>query len=99
MMALFRVRRMSAAFSISPWASVRAALQSIMGALVRSRRAFTAAADTALGSIPEGIGSYSFYETVQHRAVRRAGPTARTHRELWPRRQRGLGWAQRLTAS
>src|SRR5438067_8180345 len=38
-------RRISTALSMSPPASVRAALQSIIGWLVRSRRALTAAAE------------------------------------------------------
>src|SRR6516162_1869052 len=48
MMALFRLRRSSVAFSISPFASISAALQSIMGALVRLRKAMTAAAEIVL---------------------------------------------------
>src|SRR5438093_10624435 len=47
-MAEFFLRRMSTALSMLPSASVRAALQSIMGALVRSRRVFTAAAEIVL---------------------------------------------------
>src|SRR5262249_52630145 len=43
--SLPRLRRISTAFSMSPPASVRAALQSIIGWLVRSRRALTAAAE------------------------------------------------------
>src|SRR5262249_52368661 len=46
--ALPHSRRISMALSMSPPASVRAALQSIIGALVRSRRAFTAVAEMLL---------------------------------------------------
>src|SRR5262249_50574460 len=42
------LRRISTALSMSPPASVRAALQSIIGWLVRSRRALTAAAEIAV---------------------------------------------------
>src|SRR5260370_35489189 len=44
-MPAFFLRRTSMAFSMSPPASVSAALQSIIGALVRSRSAFTSAAE------------------------------------------------------
>src|SRR5262249_26690430 len=47
-MPAFFLRSSSMAFSISPLAAIRAALQSIMGALVRSRRLFTAAAEIVL---------------------------------------------------
>src|SRR5262245_57674121 len=68
-MLAFFLRRISMAFSMSPPASMSAALQSIIGALVLSRSAFTSAAEmfmrtyritSGLEDSPQGLDDNRF---------------------------------------